>query len=276
LRARGKKKKKKKNLVAAAVKQFISEHKAMSMLSKDLTSLDFLLVEVLNNVKAKKIEKVPTQLECLENEEARQIGAALIAIVAKSINGNVGVHAWIEKYPSMFELSQRHKFIVPFFEILATQTVREVNWLMLLKAARKAFVSFFDLITDLYMIFFYFSNDQAEFALATVGMILLSLLMQCFAISCIYIGDKKALKREIFYVLTLSKGARIQLQVLKGENTQGCTMDSVVEMVYFELQEVSLSLCFSLSFFLDCVHLSHSLIVFFYSPSNYGSSLDHV
>jgi hypothetical protein len=102
-------------------------------------------------------------LECLENEEARQIGSALIAIVAKSITESVGVHDWIKKYPSMKELCARHKFVSPMMEVVATQTVREVNWMMLLDAAASSAVSFFDLGTDLYMIYFYFSNDQASF-----------------------------------------------------------------------------------------------------------------
>jgi hypothetical protein len=135
-----------------------------------------------NNVRTRKIEKVNSKLECIENEEARQIGAALIAIVATSINETVGVKAWIEKYTSMKELSERHSFLVLMMEVIATQTVREVNWMMLLKAARKAFLSFFDLITDLYMIYFYFTNNQASFGIATIVTILMSLVMQCFVI----------------------------------------------------------------------------------------------
>jgi hypothetical protein len=50
------------------------------------------------------------------------------------------------------------------------------------------------------------------------------------------------MKRELFYVLCLVKGGRIQLQVLKGENTIGCSDEAAVEMLFFECQ-VSLFLC---------------------------------
>jgi hypothetical protein len=224
---------------AAAVKQFISEYKAMRMLSKEFTWIEVMLVEILKNVKTRKVENVGSKLICLENEEARSIGAALITIVAKSINEKVGVNDWFEKYPSMKELSQRHSFLAPMLGIIATQTVREVNWRMILRAALKAFVSFFDLLTDLYMIFFYFSNDQGEYAKATIGMILMSLFMQCFTIFLMYHGDKKAMKREFFYALTFVKGGRLQLAVLKGKDSQGCSVEVVNEMVVFEAQEVS-------------------------------------
>jgi hypothetical protein len=271
LRAGGKKKK--KNIVAAAVKQFINEYKAMSELLKNFNWMDIVLVEILNKV-TKKIEKIESKLDCLEKEEARLIGAALVTIVAKSINEHAGVNDWIEKYPSMKELCIRHKFIAPMMEVIATQTSREVNWKMLVRAASKAFISFFDLITDLYMIYFYFSNDQASFgksrlsllfstcciysssltllffslllllillvvlAFATIAMILMSLIMQTSVIFFLYQGDKKAMKRELFYVLSLVKGSRLQLQVLKGEDTQGCSIEVASEMATFEVQEM--------------------------------------
>jgi hypothetical protein len=152
----------------------------MSMLSKEFTWIEILLVEILSKVKIRKIDKVESKLHCLENEEARIIGAALITIIAKSINESVGVHDWIEKYPSMSELCERHPFIAPMVEIIATQTVREVDWKMLLEAAANTFASFFDLFTDLYMIYFYYSNNQAGFATATIGMLLMSLVTQVF------------------------------------------------------------------------------------------------
>jgi hypothetical protein len=232
-------KKKKKAVVTAVVKQFVSEYKAMSILSKEFTWIESMLGEIFLKVRSgKKIDKVESKLECLEEDEARCIGSALIAIAAKSINENVGVNAWIEKYPSMKELCERHKFIALMMEVIATQTVREVNWMMLLEAAASTAVSFFDLITDLYMIYFYFTNDQSGFAIATIGMILMSILMQCFAVFLSYQGDNKAMKRELFYVMTLTKGGRIQLQVLKGENTQGCVVPASLEMMFFEVQEV--------------------------------------
>jgi ribosomal protein L14 len=163
-RARAGGNKKKKNIVAAAVKRFISEYKAMSMLSNEFTWIEVMLVEILSKkVMTRKAKKVESKLECLENEGARQIGTALIAIVVKSINENVGVHDWIEKYPSMKTLCERHSFIAPMMEVVATQTVRAVDWMMLVEAAGNTAVSFFDLATDLYMIYFYFANDQASF-----------------------------------------------------------------------------------------------------------------
>jgi hypothetical protein len=41
---------------------------------------------------------------------------------------------------------------------------------------------------------------------ATIFMILMSLLMQCFAILIMYNGDKKSMKRELIHVMTLTKG----------------------------------------------------------------------
>jgi hypothetical protein len=257
---------KKKKVVAAAVKQFIREYKAMSELSKEFNWVGNMLEEILKNAKkSRKVERIESRLDSLESEEARHIGAALIAIVAKSINEHVGVKEWIEKYPSMKELSTRHSFVARLMEVIVTQTVREVNWMMLLEAAANTFVSVFDLLTDLYMIYFYFSTDQAGFAIATSVMIMLGLIAQMVVITIHYQDDKKARNRELLNVLTFTKGkstlsltssifsiivltlhsfhptlsgGRIQLQVLKGDDTQGCSLESPMEMVNFEVQEV--------------------------------------
>jgi hypothetical protein len=46
------------------------------------------------------------------------------------------------------------------------------------------------------------------------------------------------MKRELLYVLTLTKSGRAQLNVLRGEDAQGCYFDAVTEMVFFECQEI--------------------------------------
>jgi hypothetical protein len=93
----------------------------------------------------------------------------------------------------------------------------------------------------------------------------MTLLTQSFTILLMFKGDEKALKRELFYTLTLTKGkstlsltsslfsiieltlhsfhptlsgGRVQLKVLKGEDTQGCSQNSAYEMINFEMQEV--------------------------------------
>jgi hypothetical protein len=126
-------------------------------------------------------------------------------------------------------------------ETIATQVIREVDWKMLLEAAGNTAVSFFDLFTDFYMIYFYFTHDQAAYAIATIGMILMSLFMQCFTIFFLYMGDKKAMKRELFYTLTYVKGGRLQLNVLKGNSTQGCALEAaVVRCISLSLSSLSL------------------------------------
>jgi site-specific recombinase len=61
------------------------------------------------------------------------------------------------------------------------------------------------LLTELSLSSFSFSLFFLS-ANATIVMILMSLLMQSFTIFLMYSGDKKAMKRELFYVLTFVKG----------------------------------------------------------------------
>jgi hypothetical protein len=109
---------------------------------------------------------------------------------------------------------------------------------MLLEALGGTAISFFDLLTDCYMIYFYYTNQQASFATATIVMIAMSMLMQLYSVVVMYHNDTKALKRELFYTLTLVKTGRVQLNVLMGQNTQGCSMSSTREMIFFEMQEL--------------------------------------
>jgi hypothetical protein len=140
------------------------------------------------------------------------------------------------------------------------------------------------------MIFFYYSNKQPSYANAILAMIVTNMIMQLFVVFLLYLGDKKAMKRELIYTLMLLKGGRVQLQgkpvhltsfsqlslfvsyslpvlfqnfkVLKGEDTQGCALESTQEMILFETQEVRQLL--SLSALSPSSNVCILLILFFF------------
>jgi hypothetical protein len=213
-----------------AVKKFIKEYRAMSVLEKEHPWLSLLLLEILENKNKEKIGGgIETKLKNLEDEEVKIIGAALNFIVASSVNESVGVDSWISKYGSMKELSTEHKFLIPMIKTVATRIATAVDWLMISRACATGMLSVVDMASDIYMINFYYQTGQTFYANATFIFIFCSLLIQCFAILTLYKDDKKAVRRELIYVLTLQKTGRARFQVLKQEKNQGCALDPVME-----------------------------------------------
>ena len=88
------------------------------------------------------------------------------------------------------------------------------------------------------MIWFYYQTDQVFYGNATLIAIVSCILLQCFAVSIFYKGDKKAMKRELFNVLTFVKMGRAQFQMLKQKDNQGCNVTADLEFLCFKFSEL--------------------------------------
>jgi hypothetical protein len=230
---------KKSKQVYAIVQRFIESYQSMKLLARKYPWFKVLLMEILKNKKyGSSVESINTKLNSLESSEARRIGAAMIPIIASSVNESTGVQSWMNKYVSMKELCEKHEFVVPLMTTIATRINRKVDWKMKLQAILAGGLSLLDVFTDIYMIYFYYSTGKNWYGAATISCLLLSLFLQCFFVLIAYKSNRKAMLRELFYTVTFVKAGNAQLQVLKGEKNQDCSFDPEHELMIFKGCEI--------------------------------------
>ena len=226
------------------VQKFVTDYKALNQIAQKYIWLTILFCEIAeesNEYGARLTahqKNIETKLNCLEDDEAKIIGAALMLIVASSVNASTGVRIWIDKYAAMKELCTEHQFLIPLFETVATRMATKVDWKMMSKACVTGLISILDMASDIYMIWFYYQTDQVFYGNATLIEIVRCILLQCLAVSGLYKNDKKAMKQELFNVLTFVKVGRAQFQVLKQKDNQGCNVPAELEYSLFKSIEL--------------------------------------
>ena len=115
------------------VQKFVTDYKALNQIAQKYTWLTILLGKIFeesNEYGARLTESqknIETKLNCLEDDEAKIIGASLMLIVASSVNGGAGIRIWIDEYTTMRELCTEHQFLIPLFETVATRMSTKVD-----------------------------------------------------------------------------------------------------------------------------------------------------
>ena len=171
---------KKSKQTDAIVQRFIESYQSMKLLARKYPWFKVLLMEIVRKNKKYRtsVDSISTKLNNLESSEARRIGAAMIPMIASSVNETTGVQSWMNKYVSMKELCEKHEFVVPLMTTIATRINRKVDWKMKLQAILAGGLSLLDVFTDIYMVYFYYSTGEYSYGAATITCLLSSLLLQ--------------------------------------------------------------------------------------------------
>jgi hypothetical protein len=225
------------------VEEYIQQNKAMRQLAKEYTWLSVWLVEILTNrMYGGSSRSVMTQLESLEENEAKKIGASLSPILGISANESNAVCKWVKRYPAMLTFSEKYSFIIPMLITIITRARREVTWKMRLEAFMNGAFAYICVAMDIYIISFYLARSEQKWLCVNAYFLLGAILLHVSTLCCnaywFYGHDKRAFRNELLYALTFQKSARIQFQTLRGENTPGCRIDFLLEFGYTKISEL--------------------------------------
>ena len=162
-----------------------------------------LLSNWINYLKEEKV--VTSKLDNLSNSEAFAIGKSFAKALDMSTSATTGCDFWQKQYPAMVELCARDKFVLPMVVAIGQRKMIEAPWGLILRVAVGAILSTLDIATDITSIHLFYEQERYSFALATLGMILLCMLLQTTMAFVQYRrrGWRKKLTEVLYIVLSV-------------------------------------------------------------------------
>jgi hypothetical protein len=176
----------------------------------------------------------------LSSADAYIVGQSLSLTLASETTADSGVDLWLAQNVSLRSLAEAS----PQFKVLAVAIARrqlmQAPWGMAFRVSLGAGISLVDMITDLVTIERFFREGRRGFAVASVCMVGLCLLLQFLLV---YVQYKKRgrsrILQESLYVLTLLKPAIDAHRVCSGEEAHpDNTVDTFTEMIFFKAVEM--------------------------------------
>jgi hypothetical protein len=165
----------------------------------------FLMTIVRNKIRPRN--KVKTKLARLSNEEAKKIAASLPIAVLTNLDSAAAIDEWISNSPALLELEELVWFR-PMMNSMALRLLKDGNLGLKARISFGAFMSYFDMGSDSYMIFRFARNGNLFYAYATLGSICVNLVIQLLLVFIVnHKRGRKVVFRESLIVLTFLKPA---------------------------------------------------------------------
>ncbi|GMH79500.1 hypothetical protein TL16_g08167 [Triparma laevis f. inornata] len=162
------------------VDQFLYISVAMRELLPRYPWLRILLHTIAMN-KVRVAPTVITALSELKDDDAENLGKGMLTIILSNTEASAAVDHWIAQNPALEEFEKEQAWMRPFFVEIAQYSLSTSNFGLKLRVFGGALLSTIDLITDAYMTFDFFSNeneDQASFGRLSAAFIGLTMLIQ--------------------------------------------------------------------------------------------------
>ena len=116
------------------------------------------------------------------------------------------VGEYFEKYPAMREMSERNPVFEELFVLTSFRLANDAKWDAAVRLILGALLSTFDTVTDIYMIYLYYSTGETGFANASLISLLMNIGSQLGIVLVLYRRQsKQRMFKELLYVLTFTK-----------------------------------------------------------------------
>jgi hypothetical protein len=149
---------------------------------------------------------VKAKLADLTKPEASKIGSLLKGEIIVHVNSHTAVDLWIMAQPILLELDSNHVWFRPFMYAVGLRIIKTSDWGMKARVMFGSGLSLFDMVSDIYMIYLFFAEDNTAFAIATLSMIIFNMLVQLTLVFINTAGMKRSTKvREVMFVLLCIK-----------------------------------------------------------------------
>ncbi|GMI30122.1 hypothetical protein TeGR_g9758 [Tetraparma gracilis] len=168
----------------------------------------------------------------VSTKEAKVIGGALASCIAANLTAPAAVDEWILRYPAMGELEREYVWFRPMMDTIAQRLLESVGWGLKMRLYMGAGLSTIDLLSDLYMIYFYSTTSQQGTALSLAVMVGLCLLLQLLAVWMLnHKGPRRVVLKEMLIVLSGMKPGIDAKRVADGnEKAEHAAVDPDVEL----------------------------------------------
>jgi hypothetical protein len=175
---------------------------------------------------------VSTKLECVEEKEARVIGNNLMPCLKSRKVIKAGVDMWRLQNRAVEELFEEFPWMEGMFVEIGKGVVKTAPWGMLWRVTVGAVTSIFDLLTDVYVTYMFWSDKKYGYFKASLSSLAVSIGIQMFTVWAQNrkLGVLRVLK-EWFPILIGFKPAVDAYRVAKGEKQKaGQAIDALTEL----------------------------------------------
>ena len=176
----------------------------------------------------------------LTDEQALTIGRKLNKALRGKKTVDAGVDTWIVSNTAMVEFNRVHLFFLPMCIIIATDKLLNSPWGVKKRLYFGAFVSLFDLVTDVVAIYEFHMEGKYWYALACIIFLLVSIAVQ-LSIVITQHGKRgrKVLAWEIFIVVLFIKPGVDAYRAANGNvQIEGTMMDPQFELIIGKTGEI--------------------------------------
>ncbi|GMH62724.1 hypothetical protein TrST_g11301 [Triparma strigata] len=150
------------------------------------------------------------------------------------------VGEYFEKYPAMREMSERNPVFEELLVLTSFRLGNNTKWDAAVRLILGALLSTFDTVTDIYMIYLYYSTGETGFANSSLTSLLMNIGSQ---LVFVFFQNRRQSKWRIFqemlYVLTFTKpGIDVYRVVIGAEAEVGALVDPKIEMMITKSSEL--------------------------------------
>ena len=183
---------------------------------------------------------VSTKLECLEEMEAKVIGNNLMPCLKTRKVAIAGVDAWRLQNRAVGELFKEFPWLQGTFERLGEGVVKSAPWGMMFRVLLGATTSTFDLATDYYVTYMFWSDGKEGYFKASLASLAVSLFLQTLIITISYqnLGLKRVFKELLPILLGVRPGYEAYKVASGQEQESGQLFDPLMEMIFTQSIEV--------------------------------------
>jgi hypothetical protein len=181
-----------------------------------------------------------TKLECVEEKEARVIGKNLMPCLKSRKVIEAGVDMWRLQNRAVGELFEEFPWIEGMFVEIGKGVVKTAPWGLFFRVTVGAVTSMFDLLTDVYVTYMFWSDEKYGYFKASLASLAVSIGLQMLVV---YAQNRKLgmlrVLREWFPIIIGFKPAVDAYRVAKVEKQEtGQAIDALGEMTYMKAIEM--------------------------------------
>jgi hypothetical protein len=164
---------------------------------------------------------VMTELRFLSAKDGPKMGDAMGAVMIGAISAEAAVDEWIRSFPAMIEFDEEQIWFRSFMNTLVKRQLQTADFGMVFRVTLGAVLASADTISDVVMTNEYFNEGRSGLAWATLGMLLVCLILQ---LTVVYFqnrgGTKKVLARELLLTAVFMKPAADAWKLANGHEQE--------------------------------------------------------
>ncbi|GMH52391.1 hypothetical protein TL16_g01219 [Triparma laevis f. inornata] len=164
-------------------------------------------------------ENCDMRCKAMSSNQGRLVGRSFAQMLATNLTYTAAVDEWILRYPCLKEIDAEFDWFRPMMETVGCRLLGRVAWGTKMRVILGASLSVLDMLSDLYLVYEYFStpDDLDTYAIVMTAFIGLNIIFQCIVVIVQNHANKTIALREILFVVFCFKPGVDAYRVASGD-----------------------------------------------------------